>query len=409
MRKSLLFFLLIMLCACAGNPIANEAKTEPTVILVSIDGFRPDYLDRGYTPTLKKLADEGTRAQWMTPSYPTLTFPNHYTLVTGLRPDTHGIVHNTMRDSSLGNFALKNRAAVANGQWWGGEPIWVTTQKQGLRSATMFWPGSEAEIAGKRPNYWETYDKALDANARVDKVLSWLKFPADKRPHFITLYFENTDDAGHHHGIDSPELKQALQKVDMAMARLLNGLQQQRFRNSTTIVVTSDHGMAETPSEKLVLLDDVIKLSNIDIITQGQAIGIAAKPGREAIVDATLLGKKSHFSCWRKEDVPAIWQYGKHPRVPPIVCQADEGWTVITKEKYAAGNYQFTFGEHGFDPNAASMRALFFANGPDIKSGVVLPPIHNVDVYSFLCTLLHIKPEKNEGDANALRSAIRKK
>jgi predicted AlkP superfamily pyrophosphatase or phosphodiesterase len=408
MRLSVLISLLFCLCACASaNTKPNKAGN--TVILISLDGFRPDYLDRGHTPMLKQLADEGARAQWMTPSYPSLTFPNHYTLVTGLRPDHHGIVHNTMRDPVLGNFALKNREAVSDGRWWGGEPIWVSVQKHGMRSATMFWPGSEAEIAGKRPNYWQLYDKKFVAQARVDKVLGWLDLPVDQRPQFITLYFEDTDDAGHHFGLNSAELTAALQKNDAAITQLVRGLEQRGMRDSTTIVVTSDHGMIETPPSKLVLLDDVIPIDNIDVITQGQTIGIAAKRGRDALVEAALLGKHEHFSCWRRNEVPAIWHYGKHPRVPPIVCQADEGWTVLTKEKYAAGNDHFSDGEHGFDPNLPGMRAMFFANGPTIKPGAVLAPVHNVDVYSFLCDLLNITPEKNDGDANALKAALIKK
>jgi predicted AlkP superfamily pyrophosphatase or phosphodiesterase len=409
MRIGLFFCLLISLCACASTSNRQENKTPNTVILISLDGFRPDYLDRGHTPMLKQLADEGTRAQWMTPSYPALTFPNHFTLVTGLRPDHHGIVHNTMHDAVLGNFALKNREAVGDGRWWNGEPIWVTAKKQGQISATMFWPGSEAEIAGERPNYWQPYDKAFVAKARVDKVLAWLDLPAKERPNFITLYFEDTDDAGHHFGTNTPELTAALEKVDAAVTQLVKGLEQRGLHSTTNIVVTSDHGMTETPAEKLVLLDDVIPLSNIDVITQGQAIGIAAKPGRETMVEATLLGRHEHFACWRKNEMPVAWHYGSNPRIPPIVCQADEGWTVLTKEKYDAGNDHFSDGEHGFDPNSTAMRAMFFANGPDIKPGLVLSPIDNVDVYDFLCALLKITPLKNDGDAQALEAALIKK
>jgi predicted AlkP superfamily pyrophosphatase or phosphodiesterase len=406
MRLIVLICLFLCLCSGAGAETTQKIKTANTVILISMDGFRPDYLDRGHTPMLKQLADEGARAQWMTPSYPSLTFPNHYTLVTGLRPDHHGIVHNTMLDPELGGFALKNRDAIADGRWWGGEPIWVTTQKQGLRSATMFWPGSEAKIAGKRPNYWQVYDKKFAAYARVDKVLSWLDLPIDQRPQFITLYFEDTDDAGHRFGIDSEELAAALQKNDAAITQLVHGLEQRGLRDSTTIVVTSDHGMIETPPSKLVLLDDVIPIDTIDVITQGQAIGIAAKLGRKKSVEAALLGQHEHFSCWRRNELPAIWRYGKHARVPPIVCQADEGWTILTKEKYIAGKNKFSHSEHGFDPNLVGMRALFIANGRNIKPNTLLAPINNVDVYPFLCALLNIKPKKNDGDAQALKAAL---
>jgi predicted AlkP superfamily pyrophosphatase or phosphodiesterase len=409
MRFTLLICLFFLLGACASAPNTKRDAHANTVILVSLDGFHPDFLERGITPTIAQLADKGARVQWMLPSYPTLTFPNHYTLVTGLRPDHHGIVHNTMRDVALGNFALKNRAAISDGRWWGGEPIWVTTQKYGIRSATMFWPGSEAEIAGKRPNYWQAYDKNVVLASRVDTVLSWLDLPAAERPRFITLYFETVDDAGHDTGINASEMTMALQQVDAALARLVQGLEQRSMRDNTNLVIVSDHGLAQTPAEQIVFLDDAVAIETVDVITQGQSIGIAAKPEHQASAEAALLGRHAHFSCWRKSEVPAAWHYGKNPRVPPIVCQADVGWTVITKERYAAERDHSSDAEHGFDPNAASMRSVFFANGPDIKPGVVMPPIDNVDVYAFLCKLLGIKPAKHDGNANALDEAMIKK
>lgn len=411
MRLGLVLITLLALGAgsCSNAPTAKQKQTPHTVILVSMDGFRPDYLDRGKTPVLKKLANEGTRAQWMTPSYPALTFPNHYTLVTGLRPDNHGIVHNTMQDKVLGNFALKNREAVADGRWWGGEPIWVTAEKQGLKSATMFWPGSEAEIAGLRPNYWLPYNKDTSAETRVDTVLGWLDLPAGQRPNFITLYFEYADDAGHYFGTTSPELDAALVRLDTAIIRLLAGLEQRGLRDKTNLVVVSDHGMIDTHEKQVVIIDNLLPVDSIDIITQGQALGIAPKPGKTELVEAALLKRHGHFTCWRRENVPAALHYGKNPRIPPIVCQADDGWSVLTKARFEAGHSRFNDGEHGFDPRSKEMRALFMANGPDIKTGKVIGPIENVDVYDMLCNLLGIKPVANDGDGKTLKSAIAKK
>src|SRR5690606_5392212 len=194
-----LFALLLSACASTRPPVSSRpvADARPSVVLVSIDGFRADYLELGLTPNLQRLAEQGVRAEWMTPSYPTLTFPNHYTLVTGLRPDRHGVVHNTMRDAELGEFRIRDRDAVGNAGWWGGEPIWVGAEKAGLQTAAMFWVGTEAPVAGVRPTRWSQFDAELPANERVDRVLGWLSEPPATRPKLVTLYFEHLDRAGH--------------------------------------------------------------------------------------------------------------------------------------------------------------------------------------------------------------------
>jgi predicted AlkP superfamily pyrophosphatase or phosphodiesterase len=205
-RRALIAPVLPLLAALAAHAPA-QAEPPPArapLILISIDGFRADYFDRGVTPTLAALAADGVRAQALKPAFPTLTFPNHYTLVTGLYPDHHGIVHNTMQDPVLGRISLKDNVAASDERWWAqGEPIWVTAQNQGLRAATMFWPGSEARIHGRRPDYWQPFDADLPFAQRVDTVLAWLELPPDRRPAFVTLYFGQVDHAGHDHGPDS--------------------------------------------------------------------------------------------------------------------------------------------------------------------------------------------------------------
>ena len=197
---------------CATTP-PGPAKPAP-LLLVSIDGYRADYLQRGLSPALAALARDGVRTS-MQPSFPSLTFPNHYTLVTGLRPDHHGIVNNTMYDIQLGKFSLGNRKAVSDGRWWAqGTPLWETAERNGLRTATMFWPGSEADIHGRHPDYWKPYDGAVTPTQRVDQVLAWLDLPPGQRPTFLTLYFDAVDHAGHGHGPDSPQVDQALRETD---------------------------------------------------------------------------------------------------------------------------------------------------------------------------------------------------
>jgi len=291
-QRLLLLALLLFVAGCATRP---AGVSHPPLLLISIDALRPSDVDATQMPTLNALADAGVRAAWMTPSYPSKTFPNHYTLVTGLRPDHHGMINNTMYDPELGSFNLQSREAVQDPRWWtGGEPVWITLQHHGGRAATMFWPGSEAAIQGQHPLDWRIYDESVSANARVDQVLAWLDRPERTRPQFITLYFEQVDEAGHKSGPDSAESRAARKEVDDALARLLAGLEQRGLRDGINLVVVSDHGMANITGREYItdyLQAHGLGLDAIRITTSGALAGITPKPGQEAAVEAALLGR----------------------------------------------------------------------------------------------------------------------
>ena len=190
--------LLLFTAASAQNKIND---LDETVILISVDGFRADYIEKFRPPVISRLAAEGTRAKWMKPAYPTKTFPNHYTLVTGLYPDNHGIIENNMWDDEIGaQFGLSIKEQVTNPKWWSGEPIWNTAQRQGKIAASFFWPGSEAAISGSQPRYWKPYEHTTEHEVRVRTVLEWIDLPREQRPQMITLYFSDVDDAGHNFG-----------------------------------------------------------------------------------------------------------------------------------------------------------------------------------------------------------------
>ncbi|MGO1073156.1 alkaline phosphatase family protein [Lysobacter sp. CA199] len=404
-RAALLAFVLI-LTACAA-PTRSAPPADTPLLLISIDGFRADYFELGLTPNLERLARDGVRAQWMTPSYPSLTFPNHYTLVTGLRPDHHGVIHNSMWDTAIGKFKISDRDAVGDTRWWkGGEPIWIGAQKAGLRSATLFWPGSEAPIHGQRPNRWRPFDAKIDENTRVDEVLGWLGEPATTRPHVATLYFDALDHESHDHGPNSPESREALQRIDAAVGRLLDGLAAHGQLERVNLIVVSDHGMAEVAPGQRIAVEDMVSVEQAVVTSVGQSIGIAPNPGHEAEVERRLLGPHDHYDCWRKSELPARWHYGTHPRVPPIVCQMHEGWDAIEDAKLKAWPKNQTRGSHGYDPALPSMRAIFLARGPAFKRGAILPPFDNVDVYPLLARLIGIVPAKNDGDITPLLPAL---
>lgn len=397
--------VLLILSACASPP-RDSAEPAP-VLLVSIDSFRADYLDRGVTPNLSALAREGVRARWMNPSYPSLTFPNHYTLVTGLRPDHHGIVHNTMRDAQLGAFRSSDANAVREPRWWGGEPLWVTAEKAGLRTATLFWPGSEAAINGISPTDWLAYDDAMPMPQRVDTVLEWLSRPARERPRLVTLYFSALDKAAHDSGPDSPQTNATLAEVDAALGRLLHGLAARGMRNRVNIVVVSDHGMAPVPQAHSMNVETLVDPADATYTSVGEVIGFEPRPGREAAAQARLLGRHEHYECWRKQALPTRWRYGTHPRIPPIVCQMDVGWDAVTPQKLAARKPGTMRGSHGYDPDAPSMRAIFIAQGPAFRRGARIAPFDNVDVYALLAKLVGVEPRPNDGDIAPLLPALR--
>jgi predicted AlkP superfamily pyrophosphatase or phosphodiesterase len=398
--------LFSLLAACATLPTDSTAPAP--VVLISIDGLGAvGQYDPARMPNLARIAEEGVRAAAMVPSYPSLTFPNHYSIVTGLQPDRHGIVHNTMRDGDLGSFWLGNREAVGDGRWWGGTPVWVAAARAGLRTAAFFWPGTEADVGGVRPARWRPYDGEIPAQTRVDTVLGWLSEPAATRPHFMTLYFEHVDEAAHAHGPHSPEAHAAQGEVDAMLGRLLVGLDARGLADAVNIVVVSDHGLAEVAPGNAVVVEDMVDPDDVELVSAGQVLGFIPLPGREGAAEAALLGRHARHECWRKEALPPRWQYGAHPRVPPIVCQMDEGWDAVRRERLARSPRTAMRGSHGYDPALPSMHAVFFARGPAFRAGVQLPRIAAVDVYPLLMRLLGLPAQDHDGDATALLPALR--
>jgi predicted AlkP superfamily pyrophosphatase or phosphodiesterase len=400
--KSLLAVFLLLIVS--WEP---AAAIQPQLILISLDGYRADYLDRGYSPVLAALASEGVHAKGMRPVFPSVTYPNHYTLVTGLYPDQHGVVNNTMHDPVLGNFSPGNRAANTDGRWWDqAEPVWVTAQKEGLRTASFFYPGTQAEIHGVRPSYWQLFDSSVQPNARVDQVLAWLDLAPDQRPSFVSLYFEQADVAGHDYGPDSMQLNAALVTVDAALGRLVEGLRRRGMFDDTNLIVVSDHGMSGTSAERVVLLDEIVNVDHIELVTAIVNAGINPKPGYEAEVERALVAPHSHLQCWKKENLPKRFHYGHNARIPAIVCLPDDGWMVGTAAM-ASKRLRVPLGEHGYDNDDPQMRALFVARGPAFKQHLTVPVFDNINVYALLAKLLGVTPLRNEGSLAATVGMLR--
>src|SRR5579883_79300 len=417
--RCLLLGCALALAGCAAHaPPRTTAEAPPApspialanpVILISIDGYRTDYLQRGLSPNLQALANRGVRAQWMTPSFPSLTFPNHFTLVTGLYPDHHGIVANEMEDPAIQpdhHFTLSNREAVGDERWWDeATPLWVSVQQQGGHAATMFWPGSEAPIHGVRPDHWHPYDMSVSADARVNQVLQWLDLPRMQRPQFITLYFDQVDHQAHEHGPDSKEVDEALRQTDVALGRLIDGLKQRHLFDTVNLVIVADHGMAAVPAGHSIYIDKFFNTRRAHTVMLGAVAGVDANAG-ETLDAHRLLAPHAHMQCWKKQDIPPRLHYGSNARVPPVVCLAQTGWLITTRTERAKHEHPQR-GEHGYDNADPLMRALFVAEGPAFVSGYIAPPFPNVDVYPLLAHLLRITPEKNDGDYSAIEAMLK--
>jgi predicted AlkP superfamily pyrophosphatase or phosphodiesterase len=311
-------------------------------------------------------------------------------------------------------FSLSMREEVQNGRWWLGEPIWVTAEKQGQRAAAFFFPGSEAEIGGKRPSHWKTYDEKVPNSERVDTALSWLDLPAPKRPTLILTYFSDVDHAGHQSGPDSDDVRQAVAEVDKALNRLVAGLKSRKIFDRVNIIIVSDHGMARIDPGQVVLIDDYFDPKQAEtVVWNGALANIFARPGMEQSIYSTLKSKAPpHVTVYRRQDVLARFHYSGSKRIGDIVVMADEGWTILSRERYraparAANGGVIYRGTHGYDNRLESMRAIFVAHGPAFKQSQVVEPFENVDLYNLMAKILGLKPANNDGAAAAAKAALR--
>jgi predicted AlkP superfamily pyrophosphatase or phosphodiesterase len=414
MRKlSFAAFILVvgvigLLVSSCTTPAPKTASTDP-LILISIDGFRWDYLDKYDAPVLKQLAADGVRAKRMNPSFPSKTFPNHYTLVTGLRPEHHGIVSNNFFDPAFQeSFALNKKESNTEARWWtGGEPVWITAEKQGIRSACFFWPGSEVENHGLRPSYYKPFNGKLPSNDRVDGLLAWFDLPAGQRPRFFTLYFDIVDHAGHTFGPDAPQTAEAVKQVDDAIGRLLAGLTARGLGGKTNLVIVADHGMSACGPDKVVFFEDLMDVSKVQVESTGPNGGVRPKSGSAADLVASIRAKHpAHVQVYLREEVPANLHYRDNPRIPPVVLIADEHWNIESKVGWPKRAPTYILGSHGWDPELSDMGALFLASGPAFRHGVVLEAFDNIHVYNLLCATLGLTPAPNDGDQRLVHTVL---
>jgi predicted AlkP superfamily pyrophosphatase or phosphodiesterase len=405
-------FLFALLLVLSGALPSAQPAAKPIVVLISIDGWRWDYIDRFKPPAISKLAAEGVRAEGLIPQFPSSTFPNHYTIVTGLRPAHHGIVSNNMEAPDIpGRFSLSNAAVQDDPRWWKGEPIWNTVERQGGIAAAMFWPGSQVLIGGRRGTYSTTYDGRIPNAERVKRILDWLQLPDGRRPSFLTLYFNDIDNAGHNPGPESDQMGAVVMRIDQTIAQLVEGLRQAKLSDRVNLVIVSDHGMAQIPPSQIIVLDTYLDPATVNVVDWAPMLSLSAKNGDNEAVYRALKDKHPALHIYRNGEIPQEYGLRGNSRIQAVFGVVDEGWYVTSKAQTGRlGNADrgAPGGAHGYDPKYKSMQGLFIAVGPAFQAGRVVAPFENIHIYNLLCAVLGVNPATNDGDATVTRDWLRR-
>lgn len=404
--KLLKCFMLSLFAAVSFSSCSNlkSEKESPYVVMVSLDAFRWDYDSIYGTPVLDDIARNGVMAERLIPSFPTKTFPNHYSIATGLYPDHHGLVNNSFYAPDLDLvYRIGDRAMVGNGDFYGGEPLWITARKQGMKTASFYWVGSEAPIQGMQPDYWKPFDDEVSFGDRVDTVLHWLSLPQGRRPHFVTLYFEEPDAVSHGYGPVSAETGAVVGSLDSLMGVLRTGIAELPHGNKVNLIVLSDHGMTEVDESRYNNILDTLPKRMIKRIIGGNPVW-AVEPvegKRDSVL--LLLNIQRGIKAYAKEDLPAHLHYGTHTRIPEVVLIADPGWTAGLRQEPS----RYSRGDHGYDWKCRDMHSIFYAEGPAFKKGFVTDTLFNVDIYNMVTDILQLTPAPNDGSRERISPLFR--
>ena len=341
------------MCAKKLKPVEDEITTfENALILISMDGFRWDYIQFANTPHLDEFIRGGVQSKGIIPPFPSKTFPSHISLVTGKHPEEHGILSNKMYDPVFDEYYYigQNSKPVLEEKWYEAEPIWVTAEKQNKRAMTMFWPASEAEIMGVRPTEYFIYDESISNSERVSQILKWVDYPERKRGNFFSLYFSDIDSKGHKYGPNSKEVYRAVEKMDSIIGELVDGLKDRKVYNNINIIITTDHGMASTSEDSVIFLDDYIDLEDIEVVDWGPASAILPKVDIKSIY-SKLIDAHPKLDVFMKGSLPKNLHYNNHRRIQPIIAIAHEHWSITDRKTYNSNPDRYNGGNHGYYSN----------------------------------------------------------
>lgn len=409
--KRLFSFLVLLTLSSA----AFAQNSKPYVVMVSFDGFRHDYVEKYNTPNIKEFIKQGAAAEMMRPSFPSKTFPNHYTLVTGLYPGNHGLVDNTFYDKGRDTFySIRQRAKVEDSYYYGGLPLWQLVQQNGMKAASYFWVGSEARIEGEFPSYYHRFDDAVPHKKRVNAVFDWLKLPEAERPHLMTIYFSMVDTQGHEYGPNGQKTKEAVMEADSLVGMLVEGLK--KIDLPVNVILVADHGMYEMQNkpEYFIYQEDILaglpKDDFIFVNNSTHANIFVKNKAKEDSIYNVIKARESHFKIYKKAEIPAKLHFNTHPRIGDLFFVVEPAYSIYSKESLAKKpETRAVWGVHGFDPSITpEMGAIFYAKGPNIKAGVKIPAFDNIHVYPFVAAILGITPPKVDGDLKVLEGILKK-
>jgi len=411
--KRILFFLPLLLVGVLASGQKNNSL--PYVILVSFDGFRHDYVSNFNPPNFKAFIAKGSQAGALIPSFPSKTFPNHYTLVTGLNPGNHGLVDNTFYDHDRDViYGMRKKELVSDPYFYGGVPLWELAKRNNVKSASYFWVGSEMTDEARRPDYYFLFDDSVDPIVKVDQVIHWLKLPDRERPHLITLYFSSPDHEGHDYGPHAEQTKQAVLKADSLLGKLMEGVESTKL--PVNVILVSDHGMYELTvnEETYIFIDELInrKDPTVKLVNGGTQTHLyfSDMKARDSVF-SILKQKEGKFTVLKKEEFPARWNY-HHERAGDVLIQAKPGYYIRegSRDQFnKSAKIGSKVGVHGYDPMVTTdVRGIFYAQGPNIKPGVLLMPFQNIHVYPLVAKILGLPLPKIDGDPAVLNKLYRK-
>ena len=397
--------------------VSKAQEKEQYVILISLDGYRYDYTERFQPENLSRFIATGTAAEAMIPSFPSKTFPNHYTIATGMKPENHGLVDNAFYDPSKDQvYLISNREIVQDSYWYGGTPLWVLAEQHGLTTASYFFVGTEAPVQGTQPTYFYNYDANVANLTRISKVFEWLMLPEEERPRLITLYFSDMDDIGHRYGPDNEEqLNKRLERLDRELGALFEGLKS--FDLDINVFIVSDHGMTNVPKVNLLNLDHITEGIDAKVINNGASAHLYLNnPLEMEEVFLKLNAKKGPFKTVKVGDRVYYKNIEAHRhRIGDLLILPDLGFYLATTSGivgYQNRSLMFkteVFGEHGYSPEYRDMHGIFYANGPMIKEGFKIGKFENIHVYPVICDILGLKiPDGIDGRLEELQHILKK-
>ena len=401
-------FISMLIFSCSQSDVNDSEDTANPVLLISIDGFINDYHERNETPNFDYLHQNGVMAEYLIPVFPTKTFPTHYSIATGLYTENHGIISNSFYDYQLeARFSYGPPENSTNDErWWGGEPIWTTVENQGKTAATFFWPGSEASIRGVQPTKWVDYDGSVPDSVRIDSVMAWMDPNGDVQADFGTLYFSFVDSRGHSYGPNSPEVDEAVLEMDALMGYLWEQIEAVGLTDNLNVIVVSDHGMAELSEERVIFLDEMINLEDVDIIDWTPVAMIRPDEGKTQEIYNQLKNNEEKYNVYLRNELPERYHFSNHYRIPEIIMIADVGYTITQRSFFEERGV--IAATHGFDNTEPEMHTYFAAMGPDFKSGDISTPFESVHIYELMTRLMNLEPSPNDGNFSEVEMLLKK-